>query len=290
MRVLILISLVILYGPCPRKRPQPNPFPTPMPTVRPTPEPTVIPPPETSVSPTPLPSTTPSPSPSPRTKPTPYPVPQIDLIPYLHEQGGRTVTVDTAGLEDAGKAINEADGFDGPGKLVISGGGKIKTQVVLSHDVTWSGGTYSLETETLEGSILLHDDVKNECVNGATFLEPTFFNGTPAITVFQTYASAKNNYSATANVTVKGCRIVGRQEKTDGGVRQAISFGNCKHCAAIGNDLSGIASIGINFGGGAADGNHAEDCLAYGNKLRHFAAALNEYIPQATLLTLCGNV
>lgn len=271
MRVLILISLVILYGPCSKNRPQPQPFPQPVPTVQPTPESTVVPPPETSVSPTPLPSITPSPSP--RTKPTPYPVPQVDLVPYLHEQGGRTVTVDTSGLEDVGTAINEADSFDGPGKLVISGGGKIRTQVVLSHDVTWSGGTYSLETETLEGSILLHDGVKNECVNGATFLEPTFFSGTPAITVFQTYASAKNNYAATANVTVKGCRIVGRQEKTDGGVRQAISFGNCKHCAAIENDLSGIASIGISFGGGAADGNHAEDCLAYGNKLRHFAAA-----------------
>lgn len=223
--------------------------------------------------PTPAPRPTQSPiaTQPPQPKPSPYPVPLVDLAPYLHEQGGQTVEVDTSGSDDAGSVINKADGFSGSGKLIIKGGGKIKTQVVLKHDSEWSG-EYFCETQTLEGCVLVRDNTKHEG-KGATVYEPTYTEQYPAITVFQTYASAKDNYASAENVTVKGFKILGRQTRTDGGVRQAISFGNCKNCAAIENDLSGIASIGIQFGGGAAKGNHAENSLAYRNKLRHFAAA-----------------
>lgn len=260
MKYLLLIAFIVapVIGPCSRKRPNPIPVPTPQPTVQPTPDST----------PTPSPSPSPSPTPA---RPVPYPVPSVDLAPYLHEQGGKTVIVDVTSADDVGDAVNRADLFDGLGKLVIKGGGSIKTQIVLRHDSEWSG-EYFCDAETLEGQILLRDNVKAEGKD-AVFHEPTYFAGTPAITVFQTYASAKNNYASAENVTVKGMRIVGRQEKTDGGVRQSISFGNCKNCAAIENDLSGIASIGIQFGGGAAQGNHAENVLAYRNKLRRFAAA-----------------
>src|SRR5688572_416501 len=101
----LLILSLLLVGPCDKKKPQPTP--TPAPTVQPTPDSTPIP----------LPTGSPA-----RVKPTPYPVPQVNLTPYLHEQGGQTVTVNVAGLDDAGKAINDADNFDGPGKLMISGG------------------------------------------------------------------------------------------------------------------------------------------------------------------------
>ncbi|HSE25754.1 MAG TPA: hypothetical protein VLB68_29075, partial [Pyrinomonadaceae bacterium] len=150
MRLAALVLTVIVFASCGGGGRSPQPGPTPQPTAieqGPTPEPSI----------------------AGRPKPTPYPVPQVDVAPYLHEQGGRVVTVDVSGVEDVGKAVNQADNFDGPGKLVISGGGRIKTQVVVRHDVDWVGGIYTLDTETLEGGILLRDNVKNECKD-ATFI------------------------------------------------------------------------------------------------------------------------
>lgn len=213
--------------------------------------------------------------PAPAQKSAAYPTPRVDLKPYLHEQGGAVVTV--AGADDLGLAINEADARLGarPGKIVVRGGGSIKTQVVVSHDLTFQGGVYSCDTKTAwQGCVLLKDGVKAEGSGGATILEPTYFEPyAPAITVFQTYASAQKNENASRLVTVKGFRIVGRQKFNDGGVRQSISFGNCTDCAAIGNTLEGVSSIGIQFGGSAAEGNHARNCVATGNTVIASVAA-----------------
>ena len=179
--VILLILIALAIGPCDKKRPQPQP---PPPTATPTVEPTPV------ATPTVEPTPQASPAATPRTKPTPYPVPAVDLTPYLHEQGGQVVIVDVTGIEDVGVAINAADSFDGPGKLVISGGGKIKTQIVLSHNSQWSG-EYFCDVETWEGCVLLRD---NTTMQGGTFHEPNFiFENVPSITVIQTYASAKNN-------------------------------------------------------------------------------------------------
>jgi hypothetical protein len=207
--------------------------------------------------------------------PSPYPTPAVDLRPYLHEQGGTVVTVGKS--DDLGIAINEAENKLGanPGKIVVRGGGTIKTQVVVSHDLSFQPGVYTCDTITpWQGCILLKDNVKAEAMGDVTILEPTYNKpGAPAITVFQNYAGAKKNENASHHITVKGFRIKGRQRLTDGGMRQSISFGNCSTCAAIGNTLDGIASIGISFGGSAAEGNHAKSCVATDNTIIAAAAA-----------------
>lgn len=208
-------------------------------------------------------------------QPSPYPTPRVDLRPYLREQGGAVVTV--ANSDDLGQAINEADRRLGarPGKIVVRGGGQIKTQVVVSHDLTFQTGVYSCDTKTpWQGCILLKDGVKAEASGDVTILEPTHVEpGAPAITVFQTFAAAQRNENASRNITVKGFRIKGRQKTMDGGVRQSISFGNCTSCAAIGNTLESVSSIGIQFGGSAAGGNHAKDGVATGNTIIASVAA-----------------
>jgi hypothetical protein len=207
--------------------------------------------------------------------PRPYPTPRVDLRPFLHEQRGRTVTAESR--DDLGRAINEADGRLGgsPGVIVVRGGGSIKTQVVVSHDLNFQPGVYSCDTKTpWQGCILLKDGVKAEALGDVTMLEPTYAEpNAPAITVFQAFAAAQKNESASRNVTVKGFHIRGRQRLTDGGVRQSISFGNCTACAAIGNTLDGVTSIGIQFGGSAAGGNHASNCVAAGNTVIASVAA-----------------
>ncbi|MBC7931612.1 MAG: right-handed parallel beta-helix repeat-containing protein [Rubrivivax sp.] len=223
-------------------------------------------------------------------RPTPYPTPREDLKPYLHEQGGAVVTV--AGSEDLGFAVNEADRRLGasPGKIVVRGGGSIKTQIVVSHDLTFQSGVYSCETKTpWQGCILLKNNVKAEGVGDVTILEPTHSEGgVPAITVFQTYTSAQSNESASQRITVKGFRIRGRQKIVDGGTRQSISFGNCSTCAAIANTLEGVASIGIQFGGAATAGNHARNCVATGNTIIASVAA-GIAVVNATDVRVYGN-
>lgn len=208
-------------------------------------------------------------------KSTPYPTPKIDLRPYLHEQGGRSIVVSSS--VDLGKAINDAEAKLGPspGKIIVRNGGTIKTPVIVSHDLDLERGIYACDTESeWSGCVLLKDNVKVEAKGDVTFLEPTYVKAShPAITVFQSYAASTSNEAMSQNITVKGFKIRGRQTRTDGGVRQSISFGNCHNCAAIDNDLSGIASIGIQWGGSAKNGNHAVKALAYRNKLRRFAAA-----------------
>jgi hypothetical protein len=208
-------------------------------------------------------------------KSTPYPTPRVDLRPFLHEQGGKVITV--ANSNDLGAAINEAERVLGasPGKIVVRGGGPIRTQAVVSHDLTFERGVYSCETKTpSQGCILLKDNVKAEALGQVTILEPTYLESyAPAITVFQAYAAAQKNEDASRKITVKGFRIEGRQKYTDGGVRQSISFGNCDTCAAFDNTLEGIASIGIQFGGSAAGGNHAHNGVATGNTIIAAAAA-----------------
>lgn len=212
---------------------------------------------------------------SPVLAPSPYPTPRVDLRPYLHEQGGTVLTV--SDRDDLGRAINEAERKLGaqPGKIVVRGGGSIKTQAVVSHDLTFQAGVYSCDTKLpWQGCILLKDNVKAEAVGDVTMLEPTYSEPLmPSITVFQTYAAAHKNEAASHHVTVKGFRIRGRQKLTDGGIRQSISFGNCTTCAAIGNTLDGVSSIGIQFGGSAAGGNHASNCVATGNTVIASVAA-----------------
>ncbi|MGH9969733.1 MAG: hypothetical protein ACREBG_18335 [Pyrinomonadaceae bacterium] len=208
--------------------------------------------------------------------PTPYPTPVVNLAPYLHKQSGQTTTISASPNEDLGARVNEAEARLGarPGKIVVQGGGRIRSQIVVSHDLEFRGGTYSCDTPTVwQGCILLKDNIHVAC-NEATILEPTFQSGgQPAITVFQNYAATQRNEAASRNITVKGCRIVGRQTQFDGGVRQSISFGNCANCAAIDNTLLNVTSIGIQFGGSAGEGNHALNALAVGNTIKGAAAA-----------------
>jgi hypothetical protein len=133
----VFILAFIFASDCGKKRPQPQP-PRPAPTVQPTPiepspEPTVSPSPVESPSPSPTsPSPEASPTPSPaaspaRVKPTPYPVPAVDLTPYLKEQGGKIVDITIQPGEDVGLILNKVDAqFEGPGKIILRGGGEYK--------------------------------------------------------------------------------------------------------------------------------------------------------------------
>lgn len=219
----------------------------------------------------PVPYQTPVPVPSSSTvsTPTPYPTPSIDLTPYLHQQGGRVMTVsETQGdLGAAINSINESLGSE-PGKIIVQGGGSIKTPVLVTHDLEFQG-EYRCDTETVwQGCILLGDNVT---VTGGTIYGPTFTSvGHPSITVFQNSAGV---HGTNRGITIRNVRIVDRQSLSDGGVRQTISLGNTVNFAVIGNRIENSAGIGIQAGGTSQEGHHAENGVITGNTIIGSAGA-----------------
>lgn len=269
----LLIFLLLLVG-CGgnkggRAIPLPPPGSTPTPVFTPFPEPSVSP----SVE-------TPSPgTPTPVSTPVPYAVPHVDVTPYLRSQGGKVVDITIQDGDDASAILNAADSFDGSGKLIIRSGSSrrsFKTSVTLKHDSEWHG-KFDCDTETANPSdscVYVHNDTTHDGTN-ATIYGPTALpeRKYPAVAVFMAHQQHLNNYFESRNITIKGFKLIGRQTGDDGGMRQVVSFGNCVDCAAIELDLFDISSIGIQFGGGAAEGKHAKNVLAYKNKLRRFSAA-----------------
>jgi hypothetical protein len=211
-----------------------------------------------------------------RPRPTAFPTPTVNVAPYLHKQGGKTVRIAIGKGEDVGVRVNDAEKALGAsaGKIVITGGGSIRTQVVVSHDLEFQG-EYTCDTQDVwHGCLLLKDDV---AVSGGVIYGPTFQSGLhPAIFVFQNYnatVAPGTVGNVSKNITIKGVKVIGRQTKSDGGVRQTISLGNCHNCAVIDCTLENSAGIGIQLGGTAALGNHAQNSIVTGNTITGAGAA-----------------
>ena len=293
VRLLILISMVVFYGPCAKNRPNPQPFPTPVPTIQPTPEPTLVPTPEPTATPIA------SPSPSPVAAATPYPTPKIDPASYLPPvQTGKIVII--LG-EHLAEKIQAAQNDPEVATVRIEGGGSIAKQVTLRKHTIFDSSTYSCDVQgiTDSGVFLIADGVLVEGTwrppqelldyfksgngrdykdpyllkvqaltpeqlagTGTTILEPTYvadWAPLPAIEVFQTLGDSCCSHSDKAeNIAVVGFHIKGRQRIYDGGVRSTILFGNCHHCLAQNNYLEDTASIGITFGGSALEFTRAD--------------------------------
>lgn len=259
--IIVILLLAFLRG-CGDDKPKPpNPTPTPTPIV--------------------LPTATPAPTATPEPQPTPYPTPNVDLSRFLHYQGGDAVAVSVDPGGDLGAAINAADQALGskPGKLMVLGGGSIRTNAIITHDATFHPGDYYCDTPNLEPCVQFGDDVilEGTTIDGehmTNFHEPTaVIGGVPSMFVFKDRAGTLKNEGAVRNVTIQNFRIIRRQSVFDGGVRQAIGLGNCTTCAVLNNDLVETSSIGIQAGGSSADGNHSQDIVIAGNRGAGLAAA-----------------
>lgn len=102
--------------------------------------------------------------------------------------------------------------------------------------------------------------------NYSTVLEPEFSlgPGNPGIIVFQALGDIEGqpHRGISRNIAVTGIVIQGRQKTHyDGGVRQAVGFGNGKHCTAQRMFLRDTGSIGIQAGGVADEGGFSDDVV-----------------------------
>jgi hypothetical protein len=189
----------------------------------------------------------------------------LALFFFLTSSGGstnaqsRVVRANQYPGADIGAKVNAADKAlgAGAGEIVLSGGGNIATQIVISgnHTLRIERGTYSATT-TL-APILLKSGAKlfGTASWDAIVLESTALN---QFTVISAYNNAQRNGSADADITIKDIQVKGANPGFNS-APQAISLGNCTRCLVDHVWINGTRSIGVQLGGASFDGHWAED-------------------------------
>lgn len=181
---------------------------------------------------------------------------------------------------DVGAKINACDAKLGSnkGEILLSGGGTISTQVVISsnHTLRVSGGIYKA---TAGGPVIrLKDDSSLVCDSlDAVLEESTGKNGDAGVkpfTIVAAYAGASLdslNGSLARNLSIKGCHFRGARSDFDS-ASQTVALGNCHNCSVTNNWLEATRTIGIQTGGGSSMGNYADNVIIAKNLLTAVAS------------------
>jgi hypothetical protein len=175
------------------------------------------------------------------------------------QAGARTVYADRFPGSDLGAQRNAADRSlgGGAGEIVVRGGGRISTQIIISeaHTLRLQAGTYA--PVTAEIPILLKPGAS---IVGAGWDRTIILESTAAgqFTVISAFNSAQRNGTADADLSIRDVQIKGANPGFNS-APQAISLGNCSRCIVDKVWINGTRSIGIQLGGSAQYGNFAQD-------------------------------
>lgn len=180
---------------------------------------------------------------------------------------------------DIGAKVNACDKSLGSskGEILLTGGGTIATQIIISpnHTLRVVSGTYRA---TSDGPVIrLKDDSSLVCDSWDAVLEESTKPHVPGTLTF-TIAAVYNGSSADAlngslarNVVIKGCHFKGARSDFDSAT-QTVSLLNCHNCRATHNWLEATRTIGIQSGGGPAQGHSARNVIIANNLLTTVAS------------------
>src|SRR3989442_3597996 len=159
---------------------------------------------------------------------------------------------------DVGAKVNAADKALGAaaGEILVSGGGRITNQIVISanHTLRLGPGTYAPVTSNIP--ILLKPGAMLIGASwDAIILESTAPN---QFTVISAYNNAQRNGSADNDITINDVQVKGANPGFNS-APQAISLGNCSRCTVDHVWINGTRSIGVQLGGASFEGHWAED-------------------------------
>jgi hypothetical protein len=180
---------------------------------------------------------------------------------------------------DVGAKVNACDRQLGnaKGEIVLSGGGTIVTQIIISpnHTLRVVSGTYRA---TSDGPVIrLKDDSSLVCDSWNAVLEEStkpHVQGTLTFTIVGVYngtsADAPNG-TASRNVHVKGCHFRGARSDFDS-ASQTVSMSNCQNCSVTNNWLESTRTIGIQAGGSGQYGHTARNVIIANNRLTKVAS------------------
>ncbi|MEO8434317.1 MAG: right-handed parallel beta-helix repeat-containing protein [Pyrinomonadaceae bacterium] len=173
------------------------------------------------------------------------------------QTSSRTVFADRFPGADLGARINAADRSLGAaaGEIVVRGGGKISTQVIVSkgHTLRFMRGIYAPDTTGIPILLKSGSSLVGESWD-AIILESPAAN---QFTVIKAYNNL-HNQAADSDITVRDIQIKGANPGFDS-AQQAVSLGNCSRCIVNNVWVNGTRSIGIQLGGASEEGNFAQD-------------------------------
>jgi len=191
----------------------------------------------------------------------------------LPQQGrqGRTVSANQFPGQDLGAKINAADKALGtaPGEIVVSGGGTISTQVIISSDhvLRFRAGTYATRTTNIPILLKPRSSVIGSGWD-SIILEST---AKDQFTVISAYNASILNGSADSGLLIRDVQIKGANPGFNS-APQAISLGNCSGCTVDKVWINGTRSIGIQLGGSSTLGNFAQNSKVINCKFTRVAS------------------
>ena len=160
---------------------------------------------------------------------------------------------------DLGAKINAADQSLGPapGEIVVTGGGTISTQVIISSDHTLRLGPGTYAPKTANIPIVLKP---RSSVVGAGWDQTIILESTAAgqFTVISAYNHSIENGTADSGLTIRDVQIRGANPGFNS-APQAVSLGNCSGCLVDKVWINGTRSIGVQLGGSSRRGYFAEN-------------------------------
>lgn len=159
---------------------------------------------------------------------------------------------------DLGAKINAADRAlgAGPGEIVVTGGGLITTQVVLSpdHALKLSAGTYVTKTAAIPIVMKERSSIIGSGWD-AIIVEST---APGQFTVISAFNHAQKNGAADEGLLIRNVQIRGANPGFHS-APQAISLGNCSNCTVDHVWVNGTRAIGIQLGGSSQFGHFAKN-------------------------------
>ncbi len=178
--------------------------------------------------------------------------------PRQQNPRGRSVSANNFPGADLGAKINAADKSLGAaqGEIVVTGGGTISTQVIISsgHVLRFQNGTYATKTSNIP--ILMKS---GSSVIGAGW-DAIILESTAAgqFTVISAYNQSVENGTADSDLTIRDIQVKGANPGFNS-APQAISLGNCSNCVVDKVWINGTRSIGIQLGGSSRRGHFASN-------------------------------
>lgn len=194
-------------------------------------------------------------------------------------QASRTCDARRQPGADVGAKVNACDRMlgQGAGEIVLTGGGTISTQVLVSSGHTLKLVGRGVYPSRVEGpAIVLDSNTSLVCENWDSILEEgTAPEASPGVaygartgqsvfTIVQSRSGIVSHATKNERLRVEGCHFRGAR-KDFNSTAQTVSLGNCENCIARNNWFDSVRTIALQAGGTAEKGNAARNILFENN-------------------------
>lgn len=199
--------------------------------------------------------------------------------PASSPQAGRTCDARRQPGADIGARVNACDRIlgQGTGEILLSGGGTISTQILLSPGHTLRLVGKGVYPSRVEGpAVVLDSNTAVICENWGSILEEgtapeaspdvgySARTGQSVFTIVQSRSGIIDHATKNERLRVEGCHFRGARKDFNSAM-QTVSLGNCENCVARNNWFESVRTIALQAGGTSEKGNAARNILFENN-------------------------